>query len=502
MMPRGMYGLGGFGTLGASATSLTDLYETDALLDRLGSRSALAGSADGWESWDTSWDDEAAEILLLRALVMNVDSSIAVDLDGDVDPVAVAALAAGFELAGAAADGTDDEVAVGRRSRLARVVSAPRLHLVGGTTGRRLPRARPARWVAALVGVALALGGGSLAAAATTDPAHAWGPLRPLVDVFHPGWQDNLFAAKRSAILQTLQRASEQSKAGQHVAAAVTYGAAQQEARDLPKPPDAALQAKFDSVAREIGLTGGPSGAPAVGPPSGGVGTDAGSPPDAGAAQPPAGTVTTPGLPPTTDPSSGTPSTGTATDGTATGTTGSTTGPDGGAATGSGDTAGSASGTDGSTTGTDGTTTGATPTGGSTAGSTPDPATAPTNAQPAPSPQPSDPGQGSAASGLGGSAPSSSTSADDGSTKTGGAAGSATDPSSNPDPAPTTQSGSAPASGSTQSDVGDSGGTSGSGAASDPAPAPTGDGSSASSGAASASASAPAESADPSTPAA
>ena len=72
-----------------------------------------------------------------------------------------------------------------------------------------------------------------------------------------PGWQGDFFAAKREAIMRTLDRATQESLAGDRVAAAVTYGAATQQAQDLPRGPDARLRAKFDAVAQQLGLTAG-----------------------------------------------------------------------------------------------------------------------------------------------------------------------------------------------------------------------------------------------------
>ncbi|MDP9221802.1 MAG: hypothetical protein M3P23_14865, partial [Actinomycetota bacterium] len=63
--------------------SLTDLYATDALLD------ALSVSVRG----PAIEQPEEPVLRLLQALATSVDA----DLDDDVDPVAVAALAAGFE---------------------------------------------------------------------------------------------------------------------------------------------------------------------------------------------------------------------------------------------------------------------------------------------------------------------------------------------------------------------------------------------------------------------
>jgi hypothetical protein len=83
MNPRGLDGFG------ASAASLTDLFETDALLDALGGRTDSAARF--------APDALAQEpvLRLLSALADTVDD----DLELDTDPVVIAALAAGFELA-------------------------------------------------------------------------------------------------------------------------------------------------------------------------------------------------------------------------------------------------------------------------------------------------------------------------------------------------------------------------------------------------------------------
>ena len=101
MKPRG---LDGASLAAGSAASLTDLFETDALLDALGRRDTAQPGA-----------FEPPEIRLLRTLVSSVDAAVRADVEADVDPFAVAALAAGFELAGsserepvAAASAADD----------------------------------------------------------------------------------------------------------------------------------------------------------------------------------------------------------------------------------------------------------------------------------------------------------------------------------------------------------------------------------------------------------
>ena len=131
--------------------SLTDLYATDALLDALSA--SVRGPA-------TDLPQEPV-LRLLQALAVSVDA----DLVDDVDPVAVAALAAGFELAGA----EDLAEVTHQRTEQRRQLGTSRLHVVGGTAGRPLRRPRrPYRLVAVVAGVALAFGGGGFAAAATT----------------------------------------------------------------------------------------------------------------------------------------------------------------------------------------------------------------------------------------------------------------------------------------------------------------------------------------------
>jgi hypothetical protein len=362
MNPRGLDSAS-FGA--GSASSLTDLFETDALLDAVGARAPARSAA-----------AEPPEIQLLRALVASVDSDLRTDLEADVDPIAVAALAAGFELVGS----TEPDAAAARavagsswhHSLRIRVAGTSRLQLVGGTTGRRLRRYRPYRLVAVVAGLAIALGGGSLAAAATTDPTNAWGPLRPLAGALHPGWQADFFAAKRDAIMRTLDRATVESQSGDRVAAAVTYGTAKQQARDLPKGPDAGLRAKFDAVAAQLGLTQGgrtstAAPSPVVDPTVGAVG--GGTTATTGDSTDPSGVTPVGSAPP---PNTGDPST----------TPGSTSG----------------ASTDPST-----------PSDGATTGSTPDPAAPPAATSPAPSPVPTDPGSGTG-SGSGSGSISGSTS--------------------------------------------------------------------------------------------
>jgi hypothetical protein len=279
--------------------SLTDLYATDTLLD------ALSVSVRG----PATQQPQEPVLRLLQALAFSVDA----DLDDDVDPVAVAALAAGFELAA-----SDDPAEVAHElTEPRRQRGTNRLHVVGGTAGRQLRRPRrPYRLVAVAAGVVLAFGGGGFAAAETTDPAHAWGPLKPVVLALHPGWQGDVFAAKRAAIMRTLDRASEQSLAGEPVAAAVSYGTAKQQARELPKAADADLRARFDAVARQLGLLAETPSPNAPAPPTS-------IPTPTGSSEPISGAA--PGtLPPVPPPSTGT-SPGSTTGAGAT-TTGSTPG--------------------------------------------------------------------------------------------------------------------------------------------------------------------------------
>ncbi len=135
MNPRGLDG--GFG---ASAASLTDLFETDALLDALGGRA---------DSTDLSRDDALAQepvLRLLSALADVVDD----DLVLDTDPVVIAALAAGFELAASVEAGPDSTRTpglgplrpLGRPVRPVRLASAR--HAAGGGRWRRAPAATAA----------------------------------------------------------------------------------------------------------------------------------------------------------------------------------------------------------------------------------------------------------------------------------------------------------------------------------------------------------------------
>jgi hypothetical protein len=344
-----------------TAPSLTDLFETDALLDALGQRRSVPVPP------------ELRHLRLLSALADSVDTADT-QLTAPVDPVFSGALAAAYAAAMSAGSGPDLSVdspmadAVALRAVPECLAEGPRWLARSRAAGRAVLDPSAHRLVALGVGAALVLTGGGLAAAATTSPATAWGPIRPVIRALHPGWTENNNAA-RAAVLRRLDQASRQSEAGHALAAAATYGVAQQQARDLPSGPDATIRAKLDQVARELGLptsaaSTGPTGTtgadPSVQPPQPVSGAAPGTlPPAAPAAtappaNPPSDSSPTPGdgSPSATDPTTGpTPSassSGASTTPSPAPGDDPTAGSGGGAAAGTGSGAGAAGSVDGS----------------------------------------------------------------------------------------------------------------------------------------------------------
>jgi hypothetical protein len=251
--------------------SLTDLFETDALLDALGDRET--SYAELLDRPGQSGQPDRA-LFLLRALTESLDASLADLLDAaDLDELdeqrELDELGVAFDRADTA--GPADAADSASPARLLQFVpreSAPLscaaepvasgqgsafLRVAGRAVPRHLPRAN--RFVAAAAGAMIVLSGGGLAAAATTAPGHGWGPLAPLSRVLHPGWTDDGLAAKRAVVMRELEQAVQQSRSGQKVAAAATYGVATRRAHDLPKGPDPTLQARIAAVAQQLGLT-------------------------------------------------------------------------------------------------------------------------------------------------------------------------------------------------------------------------------------------------------
>ncbi len=241
------------------ASSLTELFETDALLDAIGSRDAsyaeLLGRPGGRGESDRA-------IFLLRALTESVDASLA-HLGDPLDPLDL--LDPLDELP--QVDGSAAVLRfVPRAAALSCAIETSAVDAQGGnafrrlasrTVPRHLPRAN--RFVAAAAGAMIVLSGGGLAAAATTSPGHGWGPLAPLSRVLHPGWTVDSVAAKRAVVVRELQQAVDQSRSGQKVAATATYRVASRQAHDLPSGPDATLRAQMAAVAQQIGLTDDPT---------------------------------------------------------------------------------------------------------------------------------------------------------------------------------------------------------------------------------------------------
>ena len=226
------------------ASSLTELFETDALLDALGGRDASYAELLG-RPGRRGEPDRA--LFLLRALTESVDASLAHlgdldeldDLDRArpswtrprtrADPSWTARPQLLQFVPRAAAAVLRDR----GRSPVDARAGMPSGGVAGRTVPRHLPRAN--RFVAAAAGAMIVLSGGGLAAAATTSPGHGWGPLAPLSRVLHPGWTDDSLAAKRAVVVRELQQAVDQSRSGQKVAATATYRVASRQAHDLPE---------------------------------------------------------------------------------------------------------------------------------------------------------------------------------------------------------------------------------------------------------------------------
>ena len=246
------------------ASSLTELFETDALLDAIGGRDASYAELLGRPG---ARGESDRAIFLLRALTESVDASLGPSRRPWTCwtnlPQLDAAPAGLPEL-----DGTAAAAAVRPQSRAAVLRDRGQLavdplggnafrRLASRTVPRHLPRAN--RFVAAAAGAMIVLSGGGLAAAATTSPGHGWGPLAPLSRVLHPGWTDDSVAAKRAVVVRELQTAVDQSRSGQKVAATATYRVASRQAHDLPSGPDATLRAQMAAVAEQLGLTDDPT---------------------------------------------------------------------------------------------------------------------------------------------------------------------------------------------------------------------------------------------------